>query len=219
MPDTTPCDIRWAGIGKLVLGSKSWSRRTLLSDLGVPSFDIVVPDIDEDSIRAPSPTELVLAIGNAKARALLARSEVSPLPPHMGKTLLVCGDSVVKHKDKVLEKPRDEDEARMFLRSYGTAPATTVSSVLVVDVASRRKWEGVDEAEVYFREMPEHVIEELILTGGSMESAGGLRIEHPRVAQYTDCIIGHRSAVMGFSQPLVTQLLEHALAGNGGEDI
>lgn len=202
-----------------MLGSKSWSRRTLLSELGVPSFDIVVPDIDEESIRGGSPNELVLAIGNAKVRALLARSEVLPAPPQTGKTLLVCGDSVVKHKDRILEKPRDEDEARSFLRSYATAPATTVSSIVVVDVASKRKWEGVDEAEVYFREMPEDVIEELIRTGGSMESAGGLRIEHPRVAQYTECIIGHRSAVMGFSQPLVTQLLEHALAGHGGEEI
>lgn len=214
-----PSDMRWAGIGKLILGSKSWSRRTLLSELGVPAFEIVVPDIDEESIRGASPSELVLAIGNAKARALLDRSEVSLAPVQAGKTLLVCGDSVVKHKDKILEKPRDEDEARSFLRSYATAPATTVSSIVVIDVSAKRKWEGVDEAEVYFREMPEDVIEELIRTGGSMESAGGLRIEHPKVGQYTDCIIGHRSAVMGFSQPLVTQLLQNALAGTGGEDI
>lgn len=203
---------RWAGIGKLVLGSKSWSRRTLLAELGVPPFSIAVPDIDESAIRASQPRELVLAIGEAKARALLDAVTVAP----EGRTLLVCGDSVVAHKGLILEKPRDEDEARGFLNSYATAPATTVSSIVVIDVESRLQWSGVDEAEVYFRKLPEDVIEELIKTGGSMESAGGLRIEHPRVAQYTECIIGHKSAVMGFSLPLTEQLLADALNNVGG---
>lgn len=219
MPGPVPAvDAKWAGLGRLILGSKSWSRRTLLSELGVPPFDIIVPDIDESSIRSSCARELVVAIGNAKALALLSRPELAVSGTN-GKTLMICGDSVVKHKDMILEKPRDEEEARGFLRSYATAPATTVSSVVVVDVEARRKWEGVDEAEVYFREMPEGVIEELISTGGSMESAGGLRIEHPRVQQYTECIIGHRSAVMGFSQPLVEQMLKEALVGEGGQSV
>jgi predicted house-cleaning NTP pyrophosphatase (Maf/HAM1 superfamily) len=60
--------------------------------------------------------------------------------------------------------------------------------------------------------MPVDVIEELIETGGSMESAGGLRIEHPAVERYTNYIIGDRSAVMGFSLPLVEELLSKALS-------
>lgn len=80
-------------------------------------------------------------------------------------------------------------------------------------------WSGVDEAEVYFHPMPNHVIEELVLNGGSMQSAGGLRIEHPLVEQYTDCIIGHKSAVMGFSTPLANRLLEQAISGVGGEKV
>lgn len=227
MPDTYdpkagqmgPISSRWHGLAKLVLGSKSWSRRTLLAELQVPPFTLAVPDIDEGSIRHSDARELVLAIGNAKAVALLARSAVEPAPAAAGKTLLVCGDSVVRHKGRVLEKPADENEARAFLKSYATAPATTVSSVVVVDVASRKKWQGVDEAEVYFREMPEDVVEELVTNGGAMESAGGLRIEHPLAVRYTECIIGHRSALMGFSQPLVEELMLKALKGDGGEDV
>lgn len=216
-PPRKVSDANWRGLQRLILGSKSWSRRTLLAELGVPAFTIVSPDIDETSIRHADARVLVLSIAQAKARALLSRGDVRAEGP--GKTLLVCGDSVVKHKDRILEKPDSEDEARAFLRSYATAPATTVSSVVVVDVGERRVWEGIDEAEVYFREMPEDVIEELVTTGGSMESAGGLRIEHPRVAQYTECVIGHRSAVMGFSQPVVERLMREALEGVGGERI
>lgn len=210
-----------AALAKLILGSKSWSRRTLLSELDfdLPPFDIVVPDIDEAALRTESATDLVLIIAIAKARALLSRGVITPAPIEQGKTLLVCGDSVVKHKGRILEKPADEAEARQFLQSYATAPATTVSSIVVVDVHTKKKWEGVDEAEVYFRPMPHNVIDELIRTGGSMQSAGALRIEHPLAVQYTDCIIGHRSAVMGFSQPLAKQLLEKALEGVDGHDL
>lgn len=212
-----PVAPRWPGLAKLVLGSKSWSRRTLLSELGVPPFSLAVPEIDEKAIRHTDAEKLVLAIGRAKAVALLARNEVVPAPATAGKTLLVCGDSVIRHKDRILEKPVDMEEARAFLRSYGTAPACTVSSIIVVDVAARRMWEGVDEAEVYFHKMPEDVIEQLVKSEGAMDSAGALRIEHPLSAKYTDYILGDYSAVMGFSKPLAELLMDQALAGEGGD--
>lgn len=216
---TVPTSSQWSGLAKLVLGSKSWSRRTLLSELQVPPFEIVTPDIDESSIRHPSAVKLVLALGNAKARAIIDRNVIELPSEKLGKTLLICGDSVVRHKGMILEKPNNYDQAKQYLNSYATAPATTVSSIIVVDVARKWKWQGVDEAEVYFRKMPENVIDELVKNGGAMESAGGLRIEHPLAVKYTECIVGDKSAVMGFSQPLVRQLIHQALEGKGGASV
>ncbi|CAN8062161.1 unnamed protein product [Agarophyton chilense] len=208
----TVVDPRWSSIGRLVLGSKSWSRRTILQEMGLHTIEVEIPDIDERSIRHDDPRELVKRIALAKAQALLPR--ISPVPS--GKTILITGDSVVTHKGRILEKPAHENEAREFLESYATGPATTVASVAVIDVVKKHVWMGVDEAEVYFRKMPEDVISELIATGGALESAGGLRIEHPAVQKYIDCIIGHRSAVMGFSKPLAENLLSEALSSQGG---
>jgi septum formation protein len=207
---------KWAGLNQLILGSKSWSRRELLGTLGIP-FAIAVAGIDESAIRSTNARELVLKLGHAKADALLASGSLPNGAPGgvktiTGKTLLITGDSVVAHKDQILEKPESKEQARKYLNSYATAPATTVSSIVVVDVASGCRWDGVTEAEVYFHPMPVDVIEELIETGGSMESAGGLRIEHPAVERYTNYIIGDRSAVMGFSLPLVEELLSKALS-------
>lgn len=208
-------DPRWSAITRLVLGSKSWSRRTLLKELGLPTLEIEIPDIDERSIRDEDPRILVQQIALAKARALLPRIS----PTASGKTILITGDSVVTHKGQILEKPAHEQEARQFLANYATGPATTVASIAVIDVVKRLVWIGVDEAEVYFRKMPENVIDELITDGGALESAGGLRIEHPAVQKYIDCIIGHRSAVMGFSKPLAERLLQEALSAKGGQPI
>ena len=196
------------------MGSKSWSRRTLLSTIdGLPGFDIVVADIDEEAViagKSLSPQETVAEIGLAKARALLASGKI-PLVKKAG-GFLITGDSVVTHKGMILGKPKDKTEARSILTSYasGVAPATTVSSVVVVDLGRNVYWKAVDEAEVYFREMPQAVIDELLESNDTLESAGALRIEHPLVEKYTDCIIGERSSVMGFPTLVVERLLRNA---------
>ena len=207
---------KWGELTRLILGSKSWSRRTLLETLNVPSFELMTADIDEDAAGGDAPPrELVLRIGLAKARALIPQIA----PPVHGKTLLVCGDSVVTHKGMVLGKPETHEQAREILRSYADAPATTVSSIVVVDVTSGLHWSEVDEAEVYLRPFPSDVIEELILKGRAMESAGALLIEHPLVEQHTECIIGERSSVMGFPTVIAERLLLAALSGVGGKEL
>lgn len=205
---------RWRPLGTLILGSKSWSRSALLGKIeGLPRFSTAVADIDESAIRSDDPSTLVHLLGHAKADALLASGKLSTLiSDRPGKNLLVTGDSVVAHKGQILEKPESKDQARSFLRSYRTAPATTVSSIVIVDIDTGRRWDGIAEGEVYFMPMPDDVIEDLVENGGAMESAGGLRVEHPTVERFTDCIMGEKSAVMGFSIPLAESLLLRAVA-------
>jgi septum formation protein len=207
---------KFSGIASLVLGSKSWSRRTLLAEV-VSDFSTAVADIDESAIRDENPRNLVLLLGHAKADALLTSETLLPkLPEQPGKHLMITGDSVVTHKGRILEKPASKQEAREFLESYATGPATTVSSIVVTDLVSGLRWDGVAEAEVHFRRMPNDVIDDLIDKGGSMESAGGLRIEHPAVERYTDYILGEKSTIMGFSTSLCAEILSKALSGVGG---
>jgi hypothetical protein len=48
-------------------------------------------------------------------------------------------------------------QARAYLKSYETAPACTVSGVVVTDVATGRQVEGVDVARQWFKPIPEEV--------------------------------------------------------------
>ena len=52
----------------LILGSGSASRAAILRELGL-RFEVHKPDIDEKVIRFTYPTELVMALGRAKAAA------------------------------------------------------------------------------------------------------------------------------------------------------
>lgn len=214
MPSICP-QVSWTGVSKVILGSKSWSRRTLLEQLKPPPFKIIAADIDEGAIKAESPQELVMSIGLAKASAVIRRPNVLESEGNVdkvneGRVLLICGDALVVHKGRILGKPTDRDEARAILRSYADAPATTVSSIVVVDVQKRVYWAGVDEAEVYFHSISDFAVERVI-DDGAMQSAGALRIEHSDIQPFIDCIVGDISAVMGFSQPLLVSLVKDVL--------
>ncbi len=113
---------KWNGLAKLILGSKSWSRKTLLRELGVPEFSVMVADIDESAVTEETPQALVLSIGLAKARAILATKALEPVPESQGKTLLVCGDSVVTHKSQILGKPTSKDHARSICEATPLHP-------------------------------------------------------------------------------------------------
>ena len=64
-----------AGAPRLVMGSKSASRRALLQAMGCGAFDTRVADIDEYAIgdRRGDPAALVTAVAAAKCDALLER--------------------------------------------------------------------------------------------------------------------------------------------------
>ena len=75
----------------LVLGSGSASRAAILRELGL-KFDIQKPDIDEKAIRFDDPAELVLALGLAKAAAMLEGARGDAL--RKSRALLITGDQV-----------------------------------------------------------------------------------------------------------------------------
>jgi hypothetical protein len=111
--------IRWSpaasakGPVRVILGSKSSTRRLLLSSMGV-EYEMLNPEIDEKAIRDKEAEKLVLALAHAKADALLKREEVKQATE--GTTLLVTCDQVVVYEGEILEKPEDAAEAQRFIR-------------------------------------------------------------------------------------------------------
>ena len=83
MPAATP---------RLIMGSKSASRRALLEAMGCTSFETRVADVDEDAIgdRAGDPGTLVRAIAAAKCDALLERHFATEGDDD---AVLVCGSA------------------------------------------------------------------------------------------------------------------------------
>ena len=128
------------------------------------------------------------------------------------RSLLITCDQVVVHEGAIREKPESEAQARLFVRSYGDAPATTVGAVAVTDVLTGERFGPiVDRCSVFFNPIPDDVVDALIAEGTCLHCAGGLMVEHPKMISLTKKTEGSTDALMGLSKASVGELLLRAL--------
>ncbi|HSI21268.1 MAG TPA: Maf family protein [Verrucomicrobiae bacterium] len=184
---------------RIVLGSSSKFRQRVLTEMGY-TFEIVPPDIDEKAIRFADPTELTMAIAQAKALAL--REKVT------GDAIVIAADQVLCNKGVIREKPVSPDEAREFLRNSSSAPTECVTSLVVVNVATGKQASGTDITRVYMRDFPPEVIDHLIVHSEIMDCAGAVQVENPVFAQYVERIEGTIDSTMGLPKELTLRLME-----------
>ncbi|ONK60357.1 uncharacterized protein A4U43_C08F17420 [Asparagus officinalis] len=195
---------------KIILGSSSASRRRILSDMGF-NFTIMSADIDEKEIRMEKPEELVMALAEAKADAIMGRLQMSDFTKDEAEpTLLITADQVVVHGGMIREKPSGAEEARAFIKGYSGGHASTVGSILVTNLKTGVRKEGWDKAEIYFHKIPDEIIENLIKEGDVLYVAGGLMVEHPLTSPFVEAV-GTIDSVMGLPKALTERLTREAL--------
>ncbi|XP_023525028.1 maf-like protein DDB_G0281937 [Cucurbita pepo subsp. pepo] len=195
---------------KIILGSSSEARRKVLSEMGY-EFTIMSADIDEKAIRKEKPEELVVALAEAKAEAILGRLSIDDFKKDAEPTLLITSDQVVIYEGVVREKPASKEEARKFLKDYSGGHAATLGSVLVTNLKTGFRKGEWDRVEIYFHEIPDEVIDKLIEEGDVLYVAGGLLIENPLISPYVKEVVGTTDSVMGLPKALTDKLLKEAI--------
>ncbi|XP_059279108.1 uncharacterized protein LOC132033220 isoform X5 [Lycium ferocissimum] len=215
---------------KLILGSSSTARRKILADMGY-QFTTMSADIDEKAIRKEKPEDLVMALAEAKAEAIIPRVSIGESEGDAEPTLLITCDQVYLISVLVIiygvvrEKPSSEAEARQFMKDYANGHAATVSSVLVTNLVTgsrRGEWDKVEvplliytqysiSRQIYFHDIPDQVIDKLIEEGIVLYAAGGLIIEHPLILPYVKEVVGSTDSVMGLPKALTERLIKEVL--------
>ncbi|XP_050939159.1 uncharacterized protein LOC103503944 isoform X2 [Cucumis melo] len=220
---------------KIILGSSSVARRKILSEMGY-EFTIMSADIDEKAIRKEKPEELVVALAEAKADAIisnlqnidthekeaeqtvliaadtadaiLGRLSTDDFMKDAEPTLLITSDQVVIYEGVIREKPASKEEARQFLKG---GHAATLGSVLVTNLKTGFRKGEWDRVEIFFNEIPDEVIDKLVEEGTVLYVAGGLIIEHPLILPYVKEVVGTTDSVMGLPKALTEKLLKEAM--------
>nr|AFY26891.1 maf-like protein [Morella rubra] len=224
---------------KIILGSSSKSRRTILAEMGY-ELTILTADIDEKGIRKEKPEDLVMALAEAKAdavisklhtvnnqvsgdeqtilisadtaEAILQRLPIGDYVKDAEPTLLLTCDQVVVYEGSVREKPSSKEEARQFLKDYSGGHAATVGSVLVTNLKTGFRKGEWDRVEIYFQEIPDEIIEKVVEEGIVLNVAGGLIIEHPLILPFVKQVVGTTDSVMGLPKALTEKLMREATA-------
>ncbi|XP_028757747.1 7-methyl-GTP pyrophosphatase-like isoform X2 [Neltuma alba] len=196
---------------KIILGSSSIARRKILAEMGY-QFTTMTADIDEKSIRKETPEELVMALAEAKADAIISKLQTTNSQEAVDEsTILIAADTVVVYEGVIREKPSNKEEARQFLKDYSGKHAATVGSVLVTNLKTGFRKGGWDRVEIYFNEIPDEIIEKLVDEGVTLNVAGGLIIEHPLILPLVKEVVGTTDSVMGLPKALTENLLKQAV--------
>ncbi|XAR61758.1 hypothetical protein NMG60_11016265 [Bertholletia excelsa] len=195
---------------KILLGSSSVARRKILEEMGY-DFTIMTANIDEKSIRKENPVELVMALAEAKADALVSKLQTVKEEADAKPTILIAADTVVVYEGMIREKPSSKDEARQFIKDYSGRHAATVSSVVVTNLRTGVRRRGWDKVEIYFQDIPDAVVDDLIEEGLVLRVAGALIIEHPLILPRVKQVVGTTDSVMGLPKDLTQKLIMEAL--------
>ncbi|KAH9758729.1 Maf-like protein [Citrus sinensis] len=196
---------------KIILGSSSMPRRKILAEMGY-EFSVMAADIDEKSIRKEKPEDLVMAIAEAKAAAIISKLQITDSQlGNVKQTILIVADTVVVYEGVIREKPSSREEARRFIKDYSGGQCATVSSVLVTNLKTGFRKGEWDRVEIQFHEIPDEVIEKLIEEGIVLNVAGGLIIEHSLILPYVKQVVGAMDSVMGLPKAVTEKLIKEAL--------
>jgi septum formation protein len=167
---------------RLVLASESQSRRRALDILGL-TYEVHPSSIDEKSIRDSDPAALTKKLTKKLAEAKAWK--VASLFPD---AVVVAGDAVVAKDGKILEKPRDNEEAVGFLRDLSASTFHFVTSLTVVRADTKKMLSTVETSQLKFRHLVDYEIRNYVAKYPVLSFAGAF--EGDGVLRFADSVSG-----------------------------
>jgi septum formation protein len=179
---------------QLYLASTSPRRREILQTLGV-DFDVIMVDTDETPFDDESPEELVLRLASAKADAAA------------GAETVLAADTVVVLGERVLNKPRDaEDAIEMLLALSGRTHRVLTGVALKTSEGTQAI---LSATNVRFREIDQDEAAAYWQSGEPCDKAGAYGIQGLG-GMFVAAIEGSYSSVMGLPVFETVELLKSA---------
>lgn len=184
----------------LYLASKSPRRREILAGMGISDLEIVHAGPaqltafagDELQHEGESPEDYVVRTAEEKARQALERivDEGRPALP------VLAADTVVICCAEVLGKPRDRDEARLFLQRLSGRTHEVRTAVVVGTGVNELLHTAVSVSRVTFARLAPEQIEAYVLTEEPYDKAGGYAVQG-LAGLFIERIEGSYSGIMG----------------------
>ena len=150
----------------VVLGSSSPRRRELLSSLGV-DFKIIKPGYEEAHTPGEAPDDYVIRNALEKGRWILNHSKVA------SKSVIISADTIVVLGDKIIEKPKDQEDAAYHLRNLsGNTHQVLTGDAIHQEGCAQAIRSEIVKSHVTFKTLSDTEITQYIETGEPMDKSG-----------------------------------------------
>ncbi|MBQ4136763.1 MAG: septum formation inhibitor Maf [Clostridia bacterium] len=151
---------------KIILASASARRREMLSHIGL-EYTAIATDVDEVNDLPCTPEGIVTELAKRKAMALKDKCD--------GNTIIIGSDTIVYMDGRVLNKPKDKDDARRMLKSLSGGKHQVYSGLCVTDGEKTICTHAL--TTVKMRKIDENEIDAYIATGEPLDKAGAYGIQ------------------------------------------
>ena len=154
---------------EIVLASKSPRRKELLKRV-VNDFKIIESDFDEDSITFNGDVEEYVKLLE-RGKSLAVKEKVN------NKSLIIVLDTIVFYNNKILEKPKNYDDAYGMLSVLSGNTHKVYSGVCIVNTENLDIESFVCETKVKFSKLTGDQIDRYIESKEPMDKAGAYGIQ------------------------------------------
>ncbi|MEU2726082.1 Maf family protein [Streptomyces smyrnaeus] len=184
---------------RLVLASASPARLALLRQAGMAP-EVIVSGVDEDTLSAPTPSELARVLAEAKATAVAGRQEAAG-------ALVVGCDSVLELDGLPLGKPADAEDATARWKSMrGRSGVLHTGHCVIDNRATSARRSVTASTTVHFGQPTDEEIAAYVASGEPLHVAGAFTLDG-RSGPFVDGIEGDHGNVLGLSLPTLRRLL------------
>lgn len=188
---------------KIILASASPRRKELLEQMGL-KFEII-PSKSEEVITKTVPSEVVKELATQKA---------SEIADKVSQSCIVIGsDTIVVLDNKIMGKPKDEQDAFDMLKSLQNNTHTVYTGICVIDKNDKetKKYIFCEATNVTMYPMSDKQILDYIATKEPMDKAGAYGIQG-KSAIYIKSIDGEYYTVVGLPiARLYNEMLAHGI--------
>lgn len=150
---------------KIILASASPRRKELLTLAGI-DFTVQQADIEEKIAPDLKPFEVVEQLAFQKASAVAEKSK---------DCIVIGSDTVVSLDNKILGKPKSENEAKEMLKLLSGKTHKVYTGVAII--SDEKNVSFYEETEVEFYELTDREIADYVATGEPMDKAGAYGIQ------------------------------------------
>jgi septum formation protein len=153
----------------IILASASERRKELLKRI-IPDFKVIASDFNEDSIAFKGDCiKYVEDLSLGKAQNVANKTKAA--------NIIIGCDTIVYHSEKVLGKPKNEEEAYKMLVSLSGNSHFVYSGISIINTETNSIVQDYVCTEVYFSKLSVPQIHSYIKSGEPMDKAGAYGIQ------------------------------------------